>query len=668
MEDLFVKDEIEELRKQIAHHNQLYYEKAEPEISDYEYDRLVKRLQELEEKYPQHKIEGSPTEKVGSDLVPSELIPAAKIIPHKVRMYSLNNAYSLEEVKSFLDKIAVKNGQFPKVSLEHKIDGFSINIFYDKGIMQYATTRGDGFEGEIVTENVKTIKSIPYKIDYQNSIEVRGEIYLPIKEFERINKEREENEEKLFANPRNAAAGTIKIKDSSVVANRNLSSVVYSVGFLENEKIQSQKQLLDFLKDNNFKVDKYTEFASDFEEIEKYCNLWEKKRSELEVDIDGIVIKMNDFALQQELGFTAKSPKWSIAYKFKAEEKQTTLLDVKFQVGRTGAVTPVAVLKPVYISGSTVSRATLHNEDEIKRLDLRIGDEVVIIKSGEIIPKILSVDISKRKEEFPEIVFPEECPVCGTALKKEEDGVITYCNNINCPAQIQGKIQHFASREAVDIEGLGEALVRQLIENNLISKIEDIYNIDYEQVKQFEKQAEKSVENLKVAIEKSKEQKFHKIFFGLGIRFVGAKTSKILTQYFSNIDEMINASVEDFLDIEEIGEKIAHSLDDFFRNEESLNTIHKLQEAGLNFTSEKIEKENLLNGQKFLVTGTLVKFKRNEIKEEIEKFGGKVISAVSKNLDYLIVGENSGSKVKKAEKICTVKTISEDEFLKMVRK
>jgi len=663
LEDLFIKEEIENLRKQISHHNKLYYEKTEPEISDQDYDQLVKRLQELEEKYPQYKIAGSPTEKVGSDI-----ILEAKVIPHKVRMYSLDNVYSLDELKSFLGKIADKLGNFPTVSLEHKIDGFSINIFYDKGKMQYATTRGDGFEGEVVTENVQTIKSIPQKIKYQSPVEVRGEIYLPIREFERINKDREKNEEKLFANPRNAAAGTIKVKDSSIVASRNLSSVIYAVGFLENERIRSQKQLLEFLKDNNFKIDEFTEFVSDFKKIEKYCDLWEKKRSELEVDIDGIVIKMNDFGLQQELGFTAKSPKWSIAYKFKAEEKQTKLLDVIYQVGRTGAVTPVAVLKPVYISGSTVSRATLHNEDEIKRLDLRIGDEIKIIKSGEIIPKILSVDLSKRKKEFPEIDFPKNCPVCRTELKKEEEGTIIYCNNINCPAQIEGKIRHFASRDAVDIEGLGEALVKQLLEKDLIRNIEDIYSIDYELVKQFEKQAEKSVENLQIAIDKSKEQKFHKILFGLGIRFVGAKTSKILTRYFSNIDEMIKAAVEDFLDIEEIGEKIAHSLYDFFRNEKSLNTIRKLQEAGLNFRSEKIEQENLLNGQKFLITGTLVKFKRNEIKEEIEKFGGKVISAVSKNLDYLIVGENPGSKVRKAEKIGTVKIITENDFLKMVGK
>ena len=660
---MFIKDEIEELRERIAHHNKLYYEKAEPEISDHEFDLLVKRLQSLEQKYPQFKVEDSPTEEVGSDIVSD-----AKIIPHKVRMYSLDNAYSLEEVKSFLQKIADGSGKFPKVSLEHKIDGFSINLFYDKGILQYATTRGDGFEGEIVTENVKTITSVPNQIGYKDPIEVRGEIYLPIKEFERINKEREAKEEKLFANPRNAAAGSIKVKDSSIVAERNLSSVIYSVGFFENAAIQSQKELLEFLKDNHFKIDDHTVFAADFEKVVNYCNLWEKRRSELEVDIDGIVIKIDDFELQKELGFTAKSPKWAIAYKFKAEEKQTQLLDVVYQVGRTGAVTPVAVLKPVYISGSTVSRATLHNEDEIRRLDLRIGDEVTIIKSGEIIPKILSVDISKRKKDFPELVFPKKCPVCNTDLRKEEDGAITYCNNINCPAQMQGKIQHFAAREAVDIEGLGEALVKQLIENDMIGKIEDIYHLNYEKIKQFEKQAEKSVENLRAAIERSKEQKFHKILFGLGIRFVGAKTSRILTNYFSNIDEMIAASKEDFLDIEEIGEKIANSLSDFFKNEESRNTISKLQEAGLNFVSEKIEQENLLKGQKFLVTGTLVHFKRNEIKEEIEKFGGKIISAVSKNLDYLVVGDNPGSKVRKAEKIGSVKIIDENEFMKLIGK
>ncbi|NQV18174.1 MAG: NAD-dependent DNA ligase LigA [Armatimonadetes bacterium] len=663
MEDLFVKEEIEELRKQIAHHNELYYKKTQPEISDYEFDQLIKHFQYLEEKYPQYKIEESPTEKVGSDLA-----ERAKIIPHKVRMYSLENAYSLEEVKSFLNKIAEKVGCFPKVSLEHKIDGFGINIFYDRGILQYATTRGDGFEGEVVTENVKTIKSISHQIKYKNPVEVRGEIFLPLKEFERINIEREKNEEKLFANPRNAAAGTIKIKDSTIVAGRNLNSIIYSVGFLENDLVQTQVQLLKFLKDNDFRVNEFTEFVSSFKDIEKYCNLWDKNRSELEVDIDGIVIKIDDFSLQKELGFTAKSPKWSIAYKFKAEEKETQLIDVKFQVGRTGAVTPVAKLKPVFISGSTVSNATLHNEDEIKRLDLKLGDFVTIIKSGEIIPKIIKVNHEKRPVDAQDIKFPTTCPVCDTVLKKEEDGAITYCNNINCPAQVQRRIQHFASREAVDIEGLGEVAVKQLLENDMISRIEDIYHIEFDKFQTLDRQGTKSAENLKAAIENSKTQKFHKLLFGLGIRFVGSRTSKILTNHFFDIEEMKNASYEDFLEIEEIGEKIAQSVYDFFRNEESLQTIQKLKEAGLNFYSEKIEKVNLLDGQKFLITGTLENYSRNEIKEEIEKYGGNIISAVSKNLDYLIVGPNPGSKVKKAQKIGTVKIISEEEFLEMIGK
>jgi len=665
LEDLFVKEEIEELQKQIAHHNELYYKKSQPEISDYEYDQLIKRLQYLEEKYPQYKITESPTEKVGSDLEEQ-----AKIIPHKVRMYSLENAYSLEEVKEFVDKIQKVDNRSLSVTTELKIDGFSINLYYEKGKLQYATTRGDGFEGEVVTENVKTIKSIPHEINYKKPIEVRGEIYLPIKEFERINVKREQLDEKLFANPRNAAAGTIKLKDSSVVASRKLDSLMYSVGYFKDDNIKTQREILWFLDKLGFQVieKKYIGFITGYKAIESICALWEKYPPKIDYQIDGIVIKVNNFDLQKKLGFTSKSPKWAIAYKFKAEEKETQLLDVKFQVGRTGAVTPVAKLKPVFISGSTVSNATLHNEDEIKRLGLKLGDFVTIIKSGEIIPKILRVDKSKREEDFPEIVFPTECPVCGTSLSKEVDGVIIYCNNINCPAQVQRRIQHFASGEAVDIEGLGEVAVKQLLENKMIARIEDIYHIDFDKFQILDRQGTKSAENLRAAIENSKTQKFHKLLFGLGIRFVGARTSKILTNYFSDIEEMNNASYEDFLEIEEIGEKIAQSVYDFFRNEESLHTIQKLKEAGLNFYSEKTEKYNLLDGQKFLITGTLENFSRNEIKEEIEKYGGKIISAVSKNLDYLIVGSNPGSKVKKAQKIGTVKIISEDEFLEMIRK
>jgi DNA ligase (NAD+) len=661
LEDLFIQEEIAELRKQIAYHNDLYYKKAQTKIPDYEYDQLVKRLQSLEEKYPQYKIEESPTQKVSSDL-----LKKGNIIPHKVRMYSLENAYSMEEVKDFVDKIQKIDNRPLSVTTELKIDGFSINLYYEKCVLQYATTRGDGFEGEDVTENVKTIKSIPHKINYKKPIEVRGEIYLPVKEFERINEEREQLGEKLFANPRNAAAGTIKLKDSYVVASRKLDSIFYSVGYFDDDSIKTQRKLLDFLYIQGFKTFKIGKVIGK-KAIESQCKIWEEFRPETDYEIDGIVIKVNGFDLQKKLGYTSKFPKWAIAYKFRAEEKETQLIDVKFQVGRTGAITPVASLKPVLISGSTVSNATLHNKDEIERLDIRIGDYVTLIKSGEIIPKIIKVNIIKRPPNAQKVNFPTLCPVCKVPLKKEEDGAIYYCNNINCPAQIQKRIEHFASRDAGDIEGLGEAVVKQLLENNLISLIEDIYHIDFEKFRTLEKQGKKSADNLKAAIENSKNQKFHKILFGLGIRYVGDRTSRILTNNFSDIDEMIKADYDDLLEIEEIGEKIAHSLYDFFHNKRSLQMIESLKKRGVNFQSEKKNINDKLAGAKFLVTGTLKNFTRTEIKEEIVRFGGKIISSVSKNLDYLLVGENPGSKVKKAEKLGTVKIINEEDILNLIQ-
>jgi DNA ligase (NAD+) len=441
---------------------------------------------------------------------------------------------------------------------------------------------------------------------------------------------------------------------------------MYSVGYFKNDKVNTQRKLLDFLDIQGFRTIKLGRVTGK-KAIESQCKMWEKSRSKTEYEIDGIVIKVNDFNFQRKIGYTSKFPKWAIAYKFKAEEKETQLIDVKFQVGRTGAVTPVANLKSVFISGSTVSNATLHNKDEIERLDIRIGDYVTVIKSGEIIPKIIKVNINKRPPNSQKVNFPDLCPVCKTHLKKEEDGAIYYCNNINCPAQIQKRIEHFASRDAVDIEGLGEAVVKQLLEENMISRIEDIYHIDFDKFQTLEKQGTKSAENLKIAIENSKNQKLHKILFGLGIRYVGDRTSRILTNHFSDIDEMIKADYEEFLEIEEIGEKIAHSLYDFFHNERSVQMIESLKKNGINFQSEKKNINNKLAGAKFLITGTLMNFTRTEIKEEIERFGGKIISSVTKNLDYLIVGENPGLKVKKAEKLDTVKIINEEDFLKLVQ-
>ncbi len=670
MEDIFVWSEIQELRKEIERHNKLYYVKAEPEISDYDYDQLVKKLENLEKLYPHYK-EDSKTVKTSKTTSPTTYIatdvePGARTIPHKIRMYSLVNAYSLNEISSFMSKISADQKiDFPDVSLEHKIDGFSINLYYENGQLQYATTRGDGFEGEDVTKNVRRIKSIPQTIDYKKPIEVRGEVFMSILEFERINQQREKIHEKKFANPRNAAAGTIKIKDYSKANTRKLDAIIYSVGLFENNKIQNQMELLNFLKENNFPLSKDSIIAHNFTEIENYCQEWDSKRNNLGFEIDGIVIKINDFELQKKLGFTSKSPKWAIAYKFKAEEKETLLYDVIFQVGRTGAVTPVAILKPIFISGSTVSRATLHNEDEILRLNLHKNDTIKIIKSGEIIPKIIAVNEDKRIENAEKIVFPSVCPVCNSELEKITGEAIIYCNNQNCPAQIARKIEHFVSRDAMNIEGLGVALVQQLLQKGIIEKIEDIYHIDYKRVKLLDKQAKKSVDNLRKAIEKSKNQPFHKVLFGLGIRHVGAKVAKILTQSFQSIQAMMNAKKEDFLLIDEIGDKIAESLEMTFQNENFKAMINSLIASGVNFQSKKIQLNNILDGKKFLITGTLETLSRNEAKELIEKNGGKNISAVSKNLDYLVVGAKAGSKLEKAKKIETIKILTEKEFISL---
>jgi DNA ligase (NAD+) len=657
------KQQIELLRNQIAKLDEQYYAFTQPEVSDFEYDQLVKKLRTLEEKYPQYKSNKSPINQIGTDI-----IPGANVIPHKVRMYSLDNAYSLEEVTAFLVKIATAEGSFPEVMLEHKLDGFSINLYYEKGILKYAVTRGDGYEGEDVTANVRTISSIPKMIAYSEPIEIRGEIFLPISEFIRINEEREATGERPFANPRNAAAGTIKLKDSKIVSNRMLDAYFYSVGLFNNRDINKQSELLAFLERNEFPVDPYTKVAHSIKEIRAYCDDWDKKRSGLDVDIDGIVVKINAFRLQRELGYTAKSPKWAIAYKFKAQEKQTQLLNVIFQVGRTGAVTPVAELKPVYISGSTVSRATLHNEDEIKRLGLMIGDTVTVIKSGEIIPKILSADLSLRPRDARKIAIPDLCPVCHSPLCKEEDGVITYCDNANCPAQLQRSLEHFAARDAMDIEGLGEALIAQLLENGIIHAVEDIYHIDFEKVQQLEGKGERSVLNLKNAIEKSKKQPFPKVLYGLGIRYVGEKVSKVLTNHFSSIDELKNARMEELMNTPEIGEKIAESIVDFFQNEDNWKMIEALRAAGLQFSGAIKVKGSSLYGKTFLITGTLPNYERMEMEELIESEGGKMLSIVSKNLDYLIVGENAGSKLDKAKLLQTVAIISESDILKMMGK
>lgn len=655
--------EIAELKKEIERHNVLYYEFANPTISDYDYDMLVNRLLELQKQYPKLAGEALPIEKVGNDLT-----KGAKTIAHKQRMYSLDNAYSLDEVKEFLGKIEKETGKFPDVTLEHKIDGFSINLYFEKGVLQYATTRGDGFEGEVVTENVKTINSIPLQINSNTSIEIRGEIFYPLDVFHRINQLREANGDKLFANPRNAAAGTIKLKDSKIVAERNLQAIFYSYGYTSEPVSNSQSGLLGWLALQGFPTSKDFVIANSFEEIESYCNDWDAKRSALPYEIDGIVIKVNDFVLQNELGYTNKSPKWAIAYKFKPEEKETILREVQFQVGRTGAVTPVAILEPVYISGSTVSRATLHNEDEIQRLDLHIGDTVKLVKSGEIIPKIISINTSERKSNTPLVTFTKVCPSCGSPLFKEEEGAIRYCSNSKCPAQLQRQIEHFTSRDAMDILGLGESLIARLIETGMIKSVEDIYKLDYKEIADLERLGDKSAANLEASVNKSKSQKFDRVLYALGIRFVGTKTARVLAEHFGNIDSLIKADFDSLISVPEIGNKIAQSVIDYFKIDENVALIDYLKHEGLQFRAARKERTAILLGKSFLITGTLPNYNRKTMEDLIIENGGKILSSVSKNLNYLIVGENAGSKLDKARALGTVSIINEEEILEMIGK
>ena len=669
-EEKKVKAEILRLREEIAKHNSLYYELAEPEISDFEYDMLVANLISLEEQYPQFKTPDSPTSKVGSDLQSTSndaVSPSQKTIPHIVRMYSLDNAYSFEEVEAFVHKISQKiSNEAPSLSLELKVDGLSINLFYDKGKLEYATTRGDGIRGEDVTSNVMKIATIPHFIPYRNPIEVRGEIFLPAKQFKRLNEERLENGEKLFANPRNAAAGTLKMKQSSFVEERKLDATFYSTGLLNNSAITTQKELLSFLSEQGFAVNPHNKSVSTLSEAKNFFSRWENDRFDLDYEIDGVVLKIDDFSAREILGFTDKSPKWAIAYKFKAEEKVTSLVDVMFRVGRTGAVTPTAELIPVSIAGSTVSRATLHNEDEISRLDLHYGDSIVLIKSGDIIPKIVKVIKEKRSIDAKPVLFPKNCPVCSSPLAKESEGVIIYCNNINCPAQIRKRIEHFVSRKAMAIDGLGEALIAQLINNRIISKVDDIYYLDYSEVVRLEKMGIKSADNLRSAITESKKKPFDRVLFALGIRHVGDKMAKTIAETFLSIDQLKSATIEQLIEMDDIGEKIAQSIYDFLRNNESLRTIEALKNAGLNFSSRSEKQSTLFQGKNFVITGTLANHTRLEISKLIEQNGGNVVSSVSKNTHYLVLGENPGSKLEKAQKLSSIEILNEMDFIKLL--
>jgi len=655
----FAKERIAYLTQYLLHQNQLYYIENTPEISDFEYDALYTELKNLEAKYPQFALENSPTQAVGTDITQQ----SEKTKPHLQRMYSLDNAFSTDEIETFLGKIALLT---PEVCLEHKIDGLSINLIYHNGQLQDALTRGDGEAGEIVTENALTIPGIPKTITYTQKIEIRGEVYMTKADFHRLNAEREQKGLKLYANPRNVAAGTLKKKDASLVAERGLKVFIYGVGY-GRQAFKTHSETLAFCHKLGFPVNPYYNVVNDIEHIKDYCEKWDGNRQSLEYEIDGIVIKVNDLALQDELGFTSKSPKWAIAYKFNAEEKVTTLKEVIYQVGRTGAVTPVAILEPVAISGSTVSRATLHNADEIARLGLRIGDSVKIIKSGEIIPKIIEV-VQCNNGEL--VVFPKNCPHCGSPLHKDDDTVAYFCDSNNCSAQIKRKLEHFCSKEAMNIEGLGPQIISLLYDNKLISTLDSIYNIDYYKFSRLPLQGEKSAENLKTAIEASKARDLARLIFALGIRFVGQRTSEILASHFKSIEALYKADIDELKTLEEVGEKIANSIAQYFANPENIATIERLAQMSINtkkHESATVTHNPNITGKKFLITGSFADYTRDDLQQMITQNGGINISAVSKNLDFLIVGANPGSKLEKAQKINTIKIIGLEALLEMLQ-
>ncbi|MCH6573648.1 MAG: NAD-dependent DNA ligase LigA [Bacteroidetes bacterium] len=655
-----IKIKIESLRKKIREHDYKYYVLTEPAVSDEEYDKLVKKLEKLEAEHPKLITPDSPTQRVGKDLTKD-----FKPVRHKVPMLSLANTYNEEELYDFDRRVndALPENEKVEYIVEFKIDGASVSLNYVDGILKTAATRGDGVVGEEITNNVRTMRTIPLKLNevksgiYKlNDIEVRGEIFMNIKDFINLNKEREKREEKLFANPRNSAAGTLKMRDPKEVNKRPLNNFMYTL-INPDDKFKSQEQNLKTLKKLGFKVNQSFVKCNNIKDVIDTCHKFASMRDNLEFEIDGAVIKVNLISHQNILGKIAKSPRWAVAFKFKAKQAFTNVNKIVWQVGRTGAVTPVAELEPVLLAGSTISRATLHNYDEIKRKDIREGDRVVIEKGGDVIPKIVSVLLSERKKKSKPVKPPAKCPVCKSPLFNPPDEVACYCENTECPAQIKEIIEHFASRTAMDIEGLGEALIDIFVDKGFLITYADVYHLKErrEDLISIERLGKKSVDNLLSAIEESKNKPFDKVLFAIGIRYVGAGVARKLADYFNSIDGIINASEEDLVSVPEIGPSIAKSVKQFFKNKLNIGIIKKLKAAGLKFELNKSDfrqvKENFFTGKTFVLTGKLNAFTREEAGEKIIRLGGKVTASVSQSTDYLIAGEKSGSKKNKANEL-----------------
>ena len=655
-----IKKELEKLRKEIEYHNKLYYEQDEPEISDYEYDKLTQRLRQLEKEHPELVTKNSPSQVVGG-----KTKNIFTQVVHDVQMQSLQDVFSLEDVEGFVDKVKEEFGEKTDFCVETKIDGLSVSLEYENGILVRGSTRGDGFVGEDVTPNIKMIKDIPQRLNTDDTIEVRGEVYLPRKEFESINEKLLSQNKQQLSNPRNAAAGTLRQLDSNLVKERNLSIFVFNVQ--KGMNFEKHSESLDYLDKAGMKTISLRFICKTKEEVINAINKIGNMRDELEYDIDGAVVKVNNLLIRQEMGQTVKVPKWAVAYKYPPEQRETKVLDIVLQVGRTGQVTPVVILEPVRVAGSIISKTTLHNFDFMQEKDIRIGDTVVIQKAGDVIPEVYKVLKEKRDGSQKSFVIPKVCPVCGEELEKEGEEVALRCTNSECPAQTYRSITHFVSRDCMDISGMGDAIVETLIDKNLLKDITDIYTLKFEDFYSLEGFKEKSSRNLIESIEKSKENSLDKLLFGLGIRHIGKKASKILAENFDDIYKLAEASVEELNSLEDFGAIMAESVYSFFKKPQTIEIIKKLDKLGVNLKGNKLSKKSeLLLGKTICITGSFDNYSRDDIVKMIEENSGKASSSVSKKTSYLIAGELAGSKLTKAQEL-GIDIISVQEFLNIIK-
>ena len=654
---------IEELINLINYHNEKYYNQDSPEIEDFEYDNLMKELIKLEEENPELKRNDSPSNRVGG-----KPLDKFEQVVHKIPMLSLSNAYSWEDLKDFDSRVREAVGSDVEYVVEFKIDGLSVGLNYNNGIFESGATRGNGIVGENITKNLMTIKNIPLNIDEKGELTVRGEVYISKKDFEEINKIQEEQDQPLYANPRNLAAGSLRQLDSKLTAKRPLDIFIFNLEDINSKQFKTHSESLEYLKQLGFHVSPEFKVFKTMDEIIEYIKYWTEHREDLGFGIDGMVIKVNNLAQREQMGYTAKSPRWAIAYKFPAERKETKLLDIVVEVGRTGTITPTAVLEPIRLAGTTVSRATLHNEDYINEKDIKINDTVLVQKAGDIIPQVVEVIKEKRTGEEIEFKMPEECPVCGEPTVRLEGEAAVKCINISCPAQIRRGIIHFASREAMDIDGLGESIITLLLKQDLIKDISDLYYLKKEQISVLERMGDKSATNLINAINKSKENDLWRFINGLGIKLIGTKAAKILASEFKDLDKLMNATEQELINLEEFGQSMADCVVEFFKEEKNISVIEKLKEAGVNtklIESDDADIPKIFEKMKIVLTGTLPTLKRNDAKEMIEKRGGKATSSVSKSTSFVLAGEEAGSKLTKANDL-GIKVIDEEKFLQLI--